>query len=102
MEIFKLLEADQNIQSLGKTWSFLHLENWYSSLFQAFVQFPSKSRLTHVFNKDCKDWFKMSKFPLELVKCMLKLFHGIYETGLTWKDQNLGRKVEVMIICIVL
>ncbi len=24
-----------------------------------------------------------------------KLLHGIYLTGLTWKDQNLGRKVEV-------
>ena len=23
-----------------------------------------------------------------------KLLHGIHRTGLTWKDQNLGRKVE--------
>ena len=26
----------------------------------------------------------------------IKLLSGIYRTGLTWKDQNLGRKVEVI------
>ena len=25
-----------------------------------------------------------------------ELLHGIYRTVLTWKDQNLGRKVEVI------
>ena len=25
-----------------------------------------------------------------------KLLRGIYRTGLTWKDQNLGREVEVI------
>ncbi len=25
-----------------------------------------------------------------------KLLYGIYRTGLTWRDQNLGRKVEII------
>ncbi len=27
---------------------------------------------------------------------VLKLLYGIYQTGVTWRDQNLGRKVEVI------
>ncbi len=30
------------------------------------------------------------------LRFMSKLLHGIYRTGPTWKDQNLGRKVEVI------
>ncbi len=32
----------------------------------------------------------------ENLRFVPKLLHGIYQTGLTWKDQNLGRKVEVI------
>ncbi len=32
----------------------------------------------------------------EILRLVHKLLHGIYRTGLTWKNQNLGRKVEVI------
>ncbi len=38
-----------------------------------------------------KNW---SYLCIVQVNCIHKLLGGIYRTGLTWKDQNLGRKVE--------
>ncbi len=44
-----------------------------------------------------KDFEYSQKSPevAENLTFVPKLLHGIYRTGLTWKDQNLGRKVEV-------
>ncbi len=41
-----------------------------------------------------KDFEYSQKNPevVENLRSVPKLLHGIYRTGLTWKDQNLGRK----------
>ncbi len=45
-----------------------------------------------------KDFEYSQKNPevAENLRLVPKLVHGIYRTGLTWKDQNMGRKVEVI------
>ncbi len=45
-----------------------------------------------------KDFEYSQKNPevAENLRFLPELLHGIYRTGLTWKDQNLGRKVEVI------
>ncbi len=45
-----------------------------------------------------KDFEYSQKNPevAENLRIVPKLLHGIYQTGLTWKDQNLGRKVEII------
>ncbi len=48
---------------------------------------------------DQKKDFEYSQKNSEVVENLRyvpKLLHGICRTGLTWKDQNLGRKVEVI------
>ena len=48
--------------------------------------------------KQKKDFEYSQKNPevAENLRFVPKLLRGIYQTGLTWKDQNLGRKVEVI------
>ena len=46
-----------------------------------------------------KKYFEYSQKNPEVeenLRFVPKLLHGISRTGLTWKDQNLGRKVEVI------
>ncbi len=36
------------------------------------------------------------KKSIDYLRWVPKLLRGRYQTGLTWKDQNMGRKVEVI------
>ncbi len=41
------------------------------------------------------EYSQKNQVMTENLMWILKLLRGIFLTGLTWKDQNLGRKVEV-------
>ncbi len=58
----------------------------------------SMSHLFGICNKEV--WIQKNLGMVGNLKWVPKLLCGIYLTGLTWKDKNLGRKVEVKYILV--